>query len=50
MDFADLYEELEALEKRVMVQSFHIQQTKLEAGSGKYYPGEKLEVCQEEKW
>ena len=25
MDFADLYEELESLERRVMVQSLHIQ-------------------------
>jgi hypothetical protein len=30
MDFVDLYEELEALEKRVMVQSLHIRQAKLE--------------------
>jgi hypothetical protein len=43
MDFADLCEELEALERRVMVQSLHIQQAKLEAGSGTYQPGEKLE-------
>jgi hypothetical protein len=50
MDFADLCEELKALERRVMVQSLHIQQAKLEAGSGTYQPGEKLEVCQEEKW
>jgi hypothetical protein len=31
MDFFDLCEELEALERRVMVQIFHIQQIKLEA-------------------
>jgi hypothetical protein len=31
MDFVDLYEELEALERRVMVQSQHIQQAKLES-------------------
>jgi hypothetical protein len=43
MDFADLCEELEAMERRVMVQSFHIQQAKLEAGNGTYQPGEKLE-------
>jgi hypothetical protein len=42
-DFVDLCEELEALERRVMVQSLHIQQAKLEEGSGAYQPGEKLE-------
>jgi hypothetical protein len=36
MDFATLCEELETLERRVMVQSLHIQQAKLEAGSGAY--------------
>jgi hypothetical protein len=36
MDFVDLCEELEALERRVMVQSLHIQQAKLEEGSGAY--------------
>jgi hypothetical protein len=43
MDFLDLCEELESLERRVMVQSLHIQQAKLEAGSGAYQPQEKLE-------
>jgi hypothetical protein len=43
MDLFDLYEELEALERRVMVQILHIQQIKLEAGRGAYQPGEKLE-------
>jgi hypothetical protein len=43
MDFVDLCEELEALERRVMVQSLHIQQAKLEEGSGAYQPQEKLE-------
>jgi hypothetical protein len=42
MDFVDLYEELEALEKRVIVQSFHIQQIKLEADGGAYQPQEQL--------
>jgi hypothetical protein len=36
MDFSNLCEELEALERRVMVKNFHIQQAKLEAGSGAY--------------
>jgi hypothetical protein len=43
MDLVDLYEELEALERRVMVQIFHIQQVKLETDGGAYQPGEKLE-------
>jgi hypothetical protein len=43
MDFVDLYEELEALERRVMVQSLHIQQAKLEEGRGAYQPQEELE-------
>jgi hypothetical protein len=30
MDFVDLYQELEALERRVMVQSLHIRQAKME--------------------
>jgi hypothetical protein len=30
MDFVDLYKELEALERRVIVKSHHIQQVKLE--------------------
>jgi hypothetical protein len=42
IDFVDLYQELEALENRVMVQRLNIQQAKLEAGSGTYQPGEKL--------
>jgi hypothetical protein len=43
MDFVDLYEELEALERRVMVQSLHIQQVKLETDGGAYQPEEWLE-------
>jgi hypothetical protein len=43
MDFVDLYDELEALERRVMVQSFHIQQVKLETDGGAYQPEERLE-------
>jgi hypothetical protein len=42
MDFLDLYEELESLEKRVIVQSLHIQQIKLEADRGAYQPQEQL--------
>jgi len=38
MDFVDLCEELESLERRVMVQSLHIQQAKLEADGGAYQP------------
>jgi hypothetical protein len=43
MDFVDLCEELESMERRVMVQSLHIQQAKLEEDSGTYQPQEKLE-------
>jgi hypothetical protein len=43
MDFVDLCEEFEALEKRVIVQSRHIQQVKLEEDGGEYQPKEQLE-------
>jgi hypothetical protein len=43
IDFVELYEELESLERRVNMQSRHIQQTKWETGGGAYQPGEKLE-------
>jgi hypothetical protein len=43
MDFVELYEELEALERRVIVQSQHIQQIRLETDGGAYQPGEQLE-------
>jgi hypothetical protein len=43
MNFVDLYEELEALERRVIVQSKHIQQVKLETDGGAYQPQEQLE-------
>jgi hypothetical protein len=43
IDFVDLCEELEALERRVIVQSMHIQQVKLETGGGAYQPREQLE-------
>jgi hypothetical protein len=36
MDIANLYAELEAIERRVMVQKFHIQQVKLETYKGAY--------------
>jgi hypothetical protein len=39
----DLYEELEALERRVMVETFHIWQAKLEEDRGAYHRGEQLE-------
>jgi hypothetical protein len=41
--FVDMYKELESLERRVMVQRFHIRQAKSEEGSGAYQPQEKLE-------
>jgi hypothetical protein len=43
MDFVDLYEELEALERRVIVKSHHIQQVKLETDGGADQPMEQLE-------
>jgi len=43
MDCVDLYEELESIERRVMVWSFHIQQDRLETDGGAYQLGEKLE-------
>jgi hypothetical protein len=36
MGFADMYQELESLEKRVMVQRLHIQQANMEADRGAY--------------
>jgi hypothetical protein len=42
MDFVDLCEELESLERRVIVQSQHIQQIRLET-DGAYQPKEQLE-------
>jgi hypothetical protein len=36
IDFADLYQEFEALERRVMVQSLHIQQVSLETDEDKF--------------
>jgi hypothetical protein len=43
IDFVELYEELESLERRINMKSRHIQQTKLETGGGTYQPREKLE-------
>jgi hypothetical protein len=43
IDFVDLCEELEALERRVIVQILHIQQVKLEIDGGSYQPEEQLE-------
>ena len=43
IDFVELYEELEALERRLNMQSICIQQIKLEIDGGEYHPGEKLE-------
>jgi hypothetical protein len=43
MDFSKLYEELEALERRVIVRIQHIQQIRLETGEGAYQPKEQLE-------
>jgi hypothetical protein len=43
IDFVDLCEELESLERRVVVQSMHIQQAKLEADEGLHQHEEQLE-------
>jgi len=43
MDFVGLYEELEALVRRVEVQVMHIQQVKLEVDEGPRQHEEKLE-------
>jgi hypothetical protein len=40
--FVELYEELEALETRLNMQSRHNQQVKLETGGGAYHPWEQL--------
>jgi hypothetical protein len=41
---------LEALERRVIVKIFHIQQIKLEAGRGAYHPREKMEEFEVTSW
>jgi hypothetical protein len=43
IDFVEMSEELEAMERRVNRQSRNIQQVNLETGGGAYQPGEKLE-------
>jgi hypothetical protein len=44
MSFVDLCEQIEALERRVIVQGMHIQQVKMEADAGEaYQPKEQLE-------
>jgi hypothetical protein len=43
IDLADLYEEMEDLERRFMVKIFHIQQANLETSGGAYQPEEQLE-------
>jgi hypothetical protein len=43
MDFVDLCEKLEALERRVMVKNLHIRQVKLEVDGEAYHPEERLE-------
>jgi hypothetical protein len=43
MSLVDLCKEIEALERRVIVQGMHIQQVKLEADEGKFQAEEKLE-------
>jgi hypothetical protein len=47
IDFVDLCEELEALEKRVMVQILHIQQAKLETNGGEFQYEEQLEEAKD---
>jgi hypothetical protein len=43
IDFSEMYDELEPLERRVNMQSRHIQHVKLETDGGAYQPREKLE-------
>ena len=43
IDFVEPYEELEAQDNRVNMQSKHIQQVKLEIGGGSYHPREQPE-------
>jgi hypothetical protein len=43
MSFADLCEQIEALERRVEVQSMHIQQMRLETDGGYFHAKEQLE-------
>ena len=43
IDFVDLCEQLEALERRVMVQSMHIQHMRLETNGGDFAVKEQLE-------
>ena len=43
IDFVELYEELESQERRVNMQSRHLEQAKLEIGGGAYQPREQLE-------
>jgi hypothetical protein len=43
IDFVDLCEEFETLERRVEMQGMHIQQDKLEADEGPHQDEEKLE-------
>jgi hypothetical protein len=43
MYFDELYEELEALERRVIMQIQHIQHIRLETDGGEYHLGEKRE-------
>jgi hypothetical protein len=42
MSFVDLCEQIETLERRVIVQRMHIQQVKLETDGGAYQPKEQL--------
>jgi hypothetical protein len=43
LSFVDLWEQIETLERRVEVQSMHIQQMKLEADEGEFQAEEQLE-------
>jgi hypothetical protein len=43
IEFVEMYEELEAQERRINMKNRLIQQIKLEIGGGEYHPGEKLE-------
>jgi hypothetical protein len=47
MSFADLCEQIEALERRVEVQSMHIQQMRLETDGGYFHAKEQLEEARD---
>jgi hypothetical protein len=46
IDFDDLCQEFEALERRVILQSLHIQKSRFETDGGAYQPEERLEEAE----